>query len=131
MAYKAFWYKENRVVYAELIGDFDAQEMIALNQHIRDEYLEKGEAPVHFICDATSLTGYPRNIKVIQEATQISMKHPAMGWAILVGVDNPLVRYLASIIAQVIGLRFKVAGSLQEAESILEKLEAEQKTTAT
>ena len=124
MPYKTFWLKEDRIVFAELVGEFAGEEMITFNEHLRDSYLVKGKPPVHIICDISSLVAYPRNVKMIRNGSEISMKHPNVGWVIIVGHDNRMLRFLSSTVFQLLGINFKMASSLEEAEKVLERVEA-------
>jgi hypothetical protein len=121
--YKSYWLVDKRVAFLEIIGDFDEAGMIEFNTHLRDEYLEKGERPIHCIIDAAGLTGYPRNIGTLRRGTSISVNHPNIGWVVLVGFDNPLVKFLASAVVQILGIKFKQVESLAEAREILSRVD--------
>lgn len=123
MPYKTFWHKPDKVVYAEVIGNFTEAELLEVSQQIRDDYLETGVKPVHVICDARSISEYPRNVLVIRRASEIYLKHPSMGWVIFIGFDNPLVRFLSNAVAQISGVNFKHVGTLREAEILLDKID--------
>lgn len=121
--YKSFWLEEDKVAFLEIIGDFDDKGMIEFNQHMRDEYLEKGQAPVHCIIDAAGLSGYPRNLKALRSGTSISANHPKMGWVLLIGFENAMLGFLATTISQLLGLKFKQVRSLAEARDVLRRID--------
>lgn len=123
MPYKTFWHKPDKIVFSEVIGNFTEAELMEVSQQIRDEYLAKGIKPVHVICDARSITEYPRNVMMIRRASEIYLKHPSMGWVIFIGFDNPLVRFLSNAVAQISGVNFRHVGTLEDAEAILEKID--------
>lgn len=121
--YKSFWLEEGKVAFLEIIGDFDDQGMVEFNTHLRDTYLEVGEAPVHCIIDAAGLSGYPRNLKALRSGTSISVKHPNTGWVLLVGFENAMLGFLATTISQLLGVKFKHVRSLEEARKVLSRID--------
>ncbi len=118
---KSHWLHEDRIAYLEIIGDFDEEGMIEFNTHMRDKYLEQGDAPVHCIIDAKGLTGHPTNIKTLKEGTQASVKHPNIGWVVLVGFDNRIVRFFSSTVSQLLGVKFKLVDNLDDAKDVLRR----------
>ncbi len=121
--YKSYWLQDDTVVYIEFIGDFDDEGIIAVNTHLRDKYLIPGKAPVHAIIDASGMTGYPRSLKVLQQSTSISVKHPNIGWVVLIGFDNPLVKFFSTGVAQLLGVKFKQVESLEQAKDVLKRVD--------
>jgi len=122
--YKSFWISEGKVAFLEIIGDFDEDGMMTFNTHMRDEYLENGEAPVHCIIDANGLSSYPQNIRVLRKGTKISVDHPNTGWIILVGFEGPLLRFFSSTIAQILGIEFKQVPTLDDAIQVLKRVDS-------
>lgn len=122
--YKSHWLDDQKVVFLEIVGDFDEAGMIEFNTHLRDEYLEKGDSPVHVIIDATALTSYPRSLSTLRTGTALSIGHPNIGWVILVGFDNPLVKFLASTVVQILGVKFKQVNSLELAKDVLSRVDS-------
>lgn len=122
--YGASWLVDKRVCLIEISGELDDQRVIEFNTHIRDEYLEKGEAPVHIIMDAQNLVNYPRNVTTLRKASAISTQHPNTGWVCLVGFDNSMLRFLGSAIAQLLGLKFKQMNTLEEAVAVLRSVDS-------
>lgn len=121
--YKSYWIEDGVVAYIEFIGDFDELGIIEVNEHLRDNYLDKGSAPVHAIIDASGMTGYPRSLKVLQQSTAISVKHPNIGWVILIGFDNPLIKFLSTAVSQVLGVKFKQVETFEQAKEVLKRVD--------
>ena len=123
--YKSYWMQDRKVAYFEIIGDFDEEGMTAFNEHMRDDYIALGEAPVHCIIDAGGLTGYPRSVAVIGKNTSKVLKHPNLGWIILVGFDNPIVKFMANMVVQILRVQYKQVKTLKEAKELLLRIDPE------
>lgn len=123
MPYTLDWHTPNIIIFAKMTGKYTEEEMFACNESIRDNYLAVGEAPVHLIIDITEITEYPRNLGVIQKASNIFQNHPSMGWMLLVGFSNPLTRFITNINLQIFGMHFRFSGTMEEALTALSKID--------
>jgi len=119
MPYQTFWYLDHKIAYLELIGDFSIEEMIESSKKVRDDFLDDSVKPTHLICDLRGLRGHPQRVKPILEASKIYLKHPAMGWVIFIGLENPVVSFLVTVITQITRTNFKAVSTLREAQDTL------------
>lgn len=121
---KSYWLEENKIAFIEYIGDFDDRAVIELNQFVAENYLEKGNPPVHNIIDATQLGSFPKNLSALREGSSYSVHHPNTGWILLVGFgSNPILKFLSSAVGQVLGIKFKQVETLEDAKSILRRVD--------
>lgn len=120
--YKSTWIREGRIVVVDLIGIYDERLVEKVNAHMC-QLIEKGQAPVHIILDASRLTGYPRNIRVLKKASEPTANHPDLGWLLLVGFDNPVVKFFSTVLVQMFKLRFKQVGTVKEAVDTIERVD--------
>ncbi|QPC82663.1 hypothetical protein G4Y79_23740 [Phototrophicus methaneseepsis] len=127
--FKSSWLQEKRIAYIELIGKFDEQLVIDVNEHMRS-LIDEGMRPVHLVLDATGLTGYPVNVRVLKQSSEASASHPDVGWLILIGFTNPVIKFFSSVLAQLFNLNFKQAESTEEAVSILRRVDITIETPA-
>ncbi len=123
MPYKIFWHTPNVALYAEIIGDITEDEMIALNADMRDNYIEKGDAPVHLILDANGVKSFPRSVRAIQQAFNTYLKHPAIGRIYVIGYNNIAINFITSAVTRILGVQFKQVSSLKDAEQLLCQVE--------
>ncbi len=119
MAYTVEWLVPQRVVIIEIVGDYSSHDLNESTLQVRDDFLDKGTAPVHLICDVRQITSYPTQIFVIKQASEIYLRHPNMGRLLLVGFDNPLMRFIANAVSQTMRARFQQAESIEQAISSL------------
>lgn len=120
---KSNWIEDGKIAYIELIGDFDEEGVTKFNTFWAENYLSKGNPPVHTIIDASGLTNYPKNLGMLREGSSISVKHPHAGWVLMVGFSsNPVLKFLSSAVSQVLGVKFKQVESLDDAKDVLRRI---------
>jgi hypothetical protein len=119
MAYKLFWQSEPNVVYFEIIGAFNEDEMYEACYEIRDNFLETNQGPIHIIVDPRAVDDHPRGLHAIRDASQIYINHTNLGWMILIGVESPITKFLTNVALQVLRQQFKTVKTLEDALSVL------------
>jgi hypothetical protein len=119
MTYEMSWTQEGRIAHAKIVDSISIQELEAYGQTLIDNYLERGQAPVHIISDARQMIHFPTNILKVKQLTQSWLKHPNMGWAIVVGKSNPMLNFLAAVVTQVISVKYRMVATPEEALAIL------------
>jgi len=123
MPYKLEWYRENNVVFFEMLGELTAEEIQEACVEVRDYYLEVGEPPVHMIVDPRGVNKYPREMRVIHRATGIYANHENFGWMVLIGIDNRISVFIANVVLQALGREFRLVENLEEAITVLDRIE--------
>lgn len=119
MSYTIDWLVPQRITIIEIVGNYTSHDLTESTIQVRDGFLDKGTPPVHLICDVRQITSYPTQIFVIKQASEIYLRHPNMGRLLLVGFDNPLMRFIASAVSQTMRARFQQAESIEQALSNL------------
>ena len=125
MPYKTFWYEENKVIFTEVIGNFTFEELQNCNQEFLDNYFESNEnngQPIHLIVDLRSMTDFPKKLGSVRDASRKTANFSQLGWLILIGVDNPLLKFLSTTILQLVRINCKIVQTLEEAEITLERV---------
>jgi hypothetical protein len=121
MAIQLSWYLENRVILLTSQGDSSDQDLLDLDQQII-EYLNQCEAPlVHLIADHRKGGKMP-SVKV---STQIQWpKHPQYGWGIMVGLTNPVQRFLVAVASNFFKVRQRMFNTMDEALDFLSEVDS-------
>jgi hypothetical protein len=122
MAFQNRWLVEDRVVLVEFSGDITLDELMA-NDADMLRYVNSGTPPVHIICKLQGAKRFPTNISNISRSAKQYLTSPNIGWFLIVGVDNPLLTFIGSIVAQVSQLKFKQAADLDEALQVLGRMD--------
>lgn len=120
MPYSLDWFRQDRVLELQLTGSMNLEEAKQINTALI-AYLDKAETTLHMIADATTLESFPKNILQIKN-TQAYLQHPKLGWILFVSKPNPLIRFFATTIAQVIATRLRMVATIDECAAILDKI---------
>ena len=116
MPFEITWYEKDRIVNARAVGNLSLEEIDAANRRII-ELVNQGLSPVHLFIDVGSVGKVPTNLNQMKKSMEI-LNNPKMGWAILIGA-NPVARFLASVISQVMKIRFSIVSTMEEALTFL------------
>lgn len=122
MPYKTFWYKENEIVFTEVVGEFTVAEMVSMNQEYVENYFTGDGRKTHLIADLRAMDNYPKNLAQIRDATKMTASQEGLGWIILIGTDNPFVKFMATTVFQLVRVNCKIVATLEDAEDLLERV---------
>jgi len=100
MPYQVSWYVDQRVIYCRAYGTASIEDIHDLN-HDTQTYVRAGQPLVHVLCDLKGLDKFPTNIAGMRQSLE-QMDHERMGWVIVCGAGNTLLRFIASLITQFI-----------------------------
>lgn len=106
-------------------GNLSLDELKQLDYCIVRDYLNQAESLVHVFVDVREMKDFPRNLIQVREAVKLSFKHSSMGWEILVGHQNPIVRFLASVVCQMSDINLHMVNTPEEGFAFLATLEPE------
>jgi hypothetical protein len=115
---KGYWLQEGLVYCARHYGRVTLQD-IAESDRTTRELLDQATQPVMLVVDASKIESFPIDLSRLNQ-TITFMHHPQLGPCVLIAT-NPLVNILGEMITRVIGSRFYVVRSPQDA---LRKLQA-------
>lgn len=113
------WQQPRRVIYERFHGTITIEEMSAIQQKFI-EYLNEGEAPVHAIIDLSAVRDFPKSISQIRQGL-VSTGNTQLGRIVLVTGKNPVLRFISSVISQLIlkNAQYALCDSLEEAARLL------------
>jgi hypothetical protein len=119
MPYSFDWVVQGRVVLEKAFGDVTIEELVRFNAEVTTLIAEQGIAPVHVIVDLTNVGKYPSSLKDIM-STMRQRVPDKVGWMLVV-TQNPIMRFVASIIFQLARLRVRMFQTIQEALDFLKE----------
>ncbi|MCU0497888.1 MAG: hypothetical protein MUF87_11095 [Anaerolineae bacterium] len=117
------WYIQNRVVYVIYRGAVLLEELDILALDLVQNYLDKGQAPVHMIIDIRELTTFPTHLGKVKQNADLYIKHPSLGHVLFIGVENPAIRFIASTIMQLARLNYYILKSQDSLPQVLLRIE--------
>lgn len=119
MPYEILWHTDKRIVHEKFYGQVTLEEIREVIGRYMVLVLE-GDAPVHTLVDVSMVTRYPGNLNNLRELFDPD-NDPGVGWIMICGANNPLLRFLSSILKQVLlrKLKLRLFYSTEEALEFL------------
>jgi hypothetical protein len=124
MPYQVSWYVDQRVIYCSAYGTATIEDIHGLNREVQLRVRE-GQPLVHVVCDLKNIEKFPTNIAGMRKSLE-QMDHERMGWVIVVGAGNALLRFVASLITQFIipNVRLRMFDTLEQGIDFLREHDA-------
>lgn len=120
--YTLSWHIPKRVILNRIVGNFGLEQMLECNAAIT-AMVEEGEGPVHLIVVIENVKSFPTQVNEIKRSTEAMMKHPDFGWIFFIGFDNPLTRFLSSLVSQVAHIQFQHLSSINDIDNALARVD--------
>lgn len=119
MSSETMWYIENRVILSRVVGEATIQDVADVDAAVIALIRQGAQVTplVHFILDMRAMTKIPINLVELRR-TLNHLKEPALGWTVVAGM-NPVMRFVAGMITQMAGVRFRMLPTFEEAVSFL------------
>ena len=121
MPYKISWYQPNRVVLMQVDGLLTTAEVQSLIAEA-GTYVAQGTPLVHFLVDTRALQkieSVPEALKVVQG----NPPHPNMGWMLVVGRMNPLVKFFLDFVGLLTRSRYRRFDTMPESLAFLKEID--------
>lgn len=115
------WLVEDKLLLFNSWGKVNVNELTEMDHRI-GAMLENSTAPlVHGIHDHSRAEHIP-SAKDLMKVK--SGNHPRVGWLIIVGLDNKLMKFFVSATGQVFGLRLRFMDTVAEALAFLQDVDS-------
>lgn len=120
--YTTEWRIDRRVILTVVkSSDLTIQDMCEINQALVD-LVRVGEPPlVHAIIDCRGIEKFQMNIPSISRILTF-LEEPRMGWILIVS-DDKLINFVASLVTQLAGTRFRNFSSVENAWDFLSNVD--------
>lgn len=116
MPFQTRWIVEKRIALTQLSGSLSDEEARQMSE-THSRFLQEGTPLVHLVIDASQLASIPINLKQ-NTAMGEYLRHPALGWTVLVGASN-IVNFMVSVIGQIFHMKYARRETLEEAVQFL------------
>ncbi len=114
------WLVDGKLLLFNSWGKVNVHELMAMDDQIH-AMLDSSEAPlVHGIHDHSRAEQIP-SAKDLMKVKAGS--HPRVGWLIIVGLDNKLMKFFVSATGQVFGFRLRFMDTAEEALTFLQDVD--------
>jgi len=108
------WYIEDRVLLSTVDVELIVDELIETNRIIT-QYIVQHSNTIHLIIDVSQLKKFPTNIMPVRESTKAYLTSDSMGYLIIVGINNPILRLLTDVVAQLSKTNWKQVRTMKDA----------------
>jgi hypothetical protein len=123
MAFQLAWYQEQCIIGVVVTGAYPIEEIQVVCKEIAQTYLAASTAQIHLLMDLREMTSFPSNIPQVKSAADQFLKHPNLGWTVMIGKNNPLAEFFSSVIFQMVRLKFRIVHSMEDAMDILRRVD--------
>lgn len=122
MALETSWFIPEKIILLRATGDLSTDDIIQSTEE-GVALIESCSTPnVHVLFDTEELVSFTRDVFALSNAVQKLMGHPRYGWFVMFGRNDPIVRFITSIVTQVFKRHFKICMDRQEAVDFLQAL---------
>jgi len=123
MAYTLDWFVPNRIAVAKVGETLTLEDGYTQNSYMLP-LLASADQPIHLVLDLTLTRHFPMRLNENVLAGTEYMRHPMMGWLIVVNQgSNPFLHLLVSVVGKTTGVNLRFVNSFDEALSSLHKLD--------
>ncbi|MEO8396074.1 MAG: hypothetical protein ABI700_23980 [Chloroflexota bacterium] len=121
MPFEVSWYQPERVVLMKVEGVMIPAEVEkAISETIA--MLADSKNAIHFLVDTRTLQRI-ENIPSALKAVQSGPVHPNMGWMIVVGRMNPMVKFVLDFVGLLIKARYRRFDTMPEGLAFLKEID--------
>jgi hypothetical protein len=117
MPYKLSWYTPDKILYMKSPLNISEEDTHIADETIHQHMTESTARQVHIIIDDTDVESMP-GVMVTQ--TLKTLRHPKMGWTVVVGQNNKVYRMMYTITCHLRRLPLYLADTLDEAITFLD-----------
>lgn len=120
MAYNIHWVVPSRILEIKLEDEVTMSAMVTLVEETHT-FVNAGQAPVHILIDSTRLMNRAVNFQEINQIAK-TMGNPGTGWWVIIN-PGKMIWFVASVLSKLLGVKLKSAHSVEEAQSILQRVD--------
>jgi hypothetical protein len=121
MPFEVSWYQPERVVQLKTEGVLTPEDVAGIVANTGQTLIDSSTL-VHFLVDTRNLQRI-ENIPAALKAVQSGPPHPNMGWMIVVGRMNPMVKFVLDFVGLLTKSRYRRFDTMPEALSFLKEID--------
>ncbi len=114
------WLVEGHLLLLNSWGHVNVNELQAMDTIVNDMLTNANVPLVHGIHDHSKALQIP-SAKDLMKVKAGS--HPRVGWLIIIGLDNKLMKFFVSVAGQVLNIRLRFMNSVEEALAFLQDID--------
>jgi hypothetical protein len=123
MAFEVKWKEEKSVLLIKISGEHSLEDNRLMIASVV-EHLDQAKPPVFTVWELGEMAKYPHKVKEIWDTGQPLLKHQNLTHIIFLGLNNPILKFLTSVVSNMGHLRFHNESDWEGAERAIEKLKS-------
>ena len=124
VAYDIDWFIEDQVIMHRFPATVDLEQLTEQFNTINDMIDENANVPlIHVLMNAEDLRQYPKQMAKLGGTVKKLLDNSRLGWVIIFGSDDRIVKFIASAIASMFKTRFRFFYTQEEAFAFLNSVD--------
>jgi hypothetical protein len=116
------WLLEGHVILHNNVGDILESDMLNVDVPL-NAMLDAAISPlVHVLVSTTQQGKAPASLRAFTQATWT--RHPRLGWTVIIGLDHPVLRFVADTAGQIFKMRVRFVKTPSEATAFLQYVDS-------
>ncbi|MFZ4816445.1 MAG: hypothetical protein ACOYL5_18055 [Phototrophicaceae bacterium] len=116
------WLLEGQIILHHNIGDITEDDMLQGDDPL-NRLLDAATSPLVHVIVLTAQQGkMPKSVSSFTQASWT--RHPRLGWTVIVGLQDPILRFIASTAGQIFKMRMKFVETPQDALTFLQYVDS-------
>ena len=116
------WLVEGHLILHNNVGDILESDMLNIDIPL-NAMLDAATSPlVHVIVSTEQQGKAPASLRAFTQATWT--RHPRLGWTVVIGLDHPVLRFVADTAGQIFKMRVRFVKTPSEAIEFLQYVDA-------
>ncbi|GAB4531556.1 MAG: hypothetical protein OHK0046_52320 [Anaerolineae bacterium] len=123
MAVELSWFLTERILYFRYTGIVTVDDIHRATEQAVMMGNQVSTGTVHALHNATDLHALPINLKLLTSISTRGFRHPRSGWSVAHGLDNRVIRYVGSAVAELARARYKLVAEEADALRFLQQVD--------
>ncbi|MEL6151578.1 MAG: hypothetical protein AAFU54_28965 [Chloroflexota bacterium] len=115
------WLLADRIILHRNVGDVTAADLLDVDAPLNAMLLEGAQPEIHVIVLANPDGKGPMSLRAFTAATW--MRNERLGWTVVVGLENVILRFAADASSQVFNMKTKFVDTPEEAIAVLKRVD--------
>ena len=125
MPYSQSWLIEGAVALVIYSGNVTLSDVEQSADELLIRLHNSPRGIIHIMHDLGGVENYPTNVQQINRITRPLLSHKKVGWFVLYGQENPMMRFLITMIAQLARVQSRGFENYESAREFLQNIDAD------
>jgi len=114
MPAKTEWFAENQIILTTFTGDLTLDEVTLANEE-HYKLIANANKTIYVVFNVSQLVQFPTDVRTLKKSSDAYLSLDNMGWIMVVGIKNPILRFLSTILSQLANVNMKQVATIDDA----------------